>query len=99
MSLLLTCPLISLADSESASILQETTKVDAIDNISLNVPSRTSIITAPIEEEYLDQGGPVSFERVLKLIPSYKYFKVIMKEYSSRSASYNGQDNLMAPFM
>ena len=39
------------------------------------------------------------FEDILQLIPSYKYFKIIRKEYSSRSTNYEeGKENWFAPF-
>ena len=39
------------------------------------------------------------FEDMLQLIPSYKYFKIITKEYSSRSTKYEeGKENWGAAF-
>lgn len=59
------------------------------------VPSRPTVISLPEERPSDNQ-----IETVLNLIPSWKYFKIIAKEYSSRSTSYReGQENLMAPFM
>jgi hypothetical protein len=69
-------------------------------DISLNVPSRKTVIEAP---KAVDPNAKVDVmkdpEGVLYLIPSYKYFKVIAKEYSSRSSKYvEGQENLLSPF-
>lgn len=82
--------------------------LDAIDSkneVSLTVPSREIVIKMPEEDLKTRTDGKnakqvESFDEVLKLIPSYKYFKIIAKEYSSRSSSYKeGDENLMAPFM
>lgn len=78
--------------------------IEGKNDISLIVPSREITIKIPEEDlqvQSIQKGEQVeSFEEVLKLIPSWKYFKIIAKEYSSRSTNYReGQENLMAPFM
>jgi len=74
--------------------------VEKEDNaISLTVPSRPTIIALPDEAAVSKEGDVDSFEEVLKLIPSWKYFKIIAKEYSSRSTNYQeGKENLFSPF-
>ena len=78
--------------------------IDGKNEISLIVPSRDITIKIPDEDlqvQSTKNGDQVeSIEEVLKLIPSWKYFKIIAKEYSSRSTNYKeGEENLMAPFM
>lgn len=38
-------------------------------------------------------------EKVLDLIPSWKYYKLIGKEYSRRNSGYQGGDDLLAPLL
>ena len=64
---------------------------------SQTVPSRKIIISAKDLES--TSSSDESLETILQLIPSYKYFKIIAKEYSSRSSNYQeGKDNIFAPF-
>jgi hypothetical protein len=68
-------------------------------DINEAVPSRKVVISTKDLELITPPSDEDSLENVLRLIPSYKYFKLISKEYSSRSASYQeGQENLLAPF-
>lgn len=66
---------------------------------SATVPSRrVKISETELNVDSKDLSDE-SFDSILKLIPSYKYFKVISKEYSSRSSNYiEGKENLLAPF-
>lgn len=78
--------------------------IDGKNEVSKTVPSREIVIKMPEEDLKTTDGKDIkqveSFDEVLKLIPSYKYFKIIAKEYSSRSSSYKeGDENMMAPFM
>ena len=78
--------------------------IDSNNNdVSLIVPSRKTIVKIPDEDKNV-QVNPneqiESIDQVLNLIPSWKYFKIIAKEYSSRSTTYKeGQENYGAPFM
>ena len=78
--------------------------IDSNNNdVSLIVPSRKTIVKIPDEDKNV-QVNPneqiESIDQVLNLIPSWKYFKIISKEYSSRSTTYKeGQENYGAPFM
>ena len=78
--------------------------IDSNNNdVSLIVPSRKTIVKIPDEDKNI-QVNPKeqieSIDQVLKLIPSWKYFKIIAKEYNSRSTTYKeGQENYGAPFM
>lgn len=38
-------------------------------------------------------------EKLLNYIPSWKYYKIIGREYSKRSSGYSCEDNLMMPLM
>ena len=78
--------------------------IDGSNEVSLIVPSRKVVIKIP-DDDLQAKPDPTakqveSIDEVLKLIPSWKYFKIIAKEYSSRSSSYKeGEENLIAPFM
>jgi len=78
--------------------------IEGSNDVSMTVPSRNVVIKIP-DEDLLIKPDPnakqvESVEEVLKLIPSWKYFKIIAKEYSSRSSTYKeGNENLMSPFM
>lgn len=45
------------------------------------------------------QGSENDFDKVLSLIPSWKYYKIISNEYSKRSTGYTGEPNLLAPLL
>jgi hypothetical protein len=70
------------------------------EDFSQNVPNRKLIISKKDFEDLspVESDDKESLQTILKLVPSYKYFKIISKEYSSRSTSYSGDDNLFAPF-
>jgi hypothetical protein len=77
--------------------------VEDSNDVSMTVPSRNVVIKIP-DEDLLAKPDPSkqveSIDEVLKLIPSWKYFKIIAKEYSSRSTNYKeGEENLLSPFM
>ena len=78
--------------------------VEDSNDVSMIVPSRNVVIKIPADalQAKSDPNAKQveSVEEVLKLIPSWKYFKIIAKEYSSRSTNYKeGEENLMSPFM
>ena len=39
------------------------------------------------------------FDKLLDLVPSWKYYKLISDEYSKRSTQYSGEANLLAPLL
>ena len=87
-----------LLDIQERERLTENEK--AIKEVSEIVPSRKTVIAGPSADEYKVSADDSTVTTVLKLIPSYKYFKIIAKEYSSRSTSYvEGKEDLLAPFL
>ena len=87
---------------ESAQIIRDAQAYDLElqkTGVSATVPTRPTIIAAPELNTPPTTINPESLEGVLNLIPSYKYFKIISKEYSSRSTNYvEGKENLLSPF-
>mmetsp|Transcript_29244 Transcript_29244/g.64908 ORF Transcript_29244/g.64908 Transcript_29244/m.64908 type:complete len:166 (-) Transcript_29244:74-571(-) len=76
---------------------RERSEIQERSDISLNVPSRPTVIALD-EDEWKVKADDDAVTTVLKLIPSYKYFKIIAKEYSSRSSNYvEGQDSMLSP--
>jgi len=72
--------------------------IEAQDNLeSLSVPGRPLKFQEADLLPTIEPDNDNPFSVTLKLIPSYKYFKIISKEYSSRSTRYSGEDNLFAP--
>ena len=97
-------PVITLASIDS-TFIDQATYPESVGKInksndyeeSQTVPSRKIIISAKDLES--TSSSDESLETILQLIPSYKYFKIIAKEYSSRSSNYQeGKDNIFAPF-
>ena len=90
---------------ESSQIIRDAQAYDLElrnNGVSATVPTRPTIIAAPellIPPTTSTTSNPESLETILNLIPSYKYFKIISKEYSSRSTNYvEGKENLLSPF-
>jgi len=90
---------------ESAQIIRDAQAYDLElqkAGVSATVPSRPTIISEKeisIPPSSSANTNPESLEGILNLIPSYKYFKIISKEYSSRSTNYvEGRENLLSPF-
>lgn len=77
--------------------------IEGTNDVSMTVPSRNVVIKIPDEDLQVKRDPTKqveSVDEVLKLIPSWKYFKIISKEYSSRSLNYKeGEENLLSPFM
>ena len=77
---------------KQATVIDEDTKSQAIME---TVPSRKVKVTMA---DGMKSNGPID-DFLLQNIPSYKYFKIINKEYSSRSTTYvEGEENPFAAF-
>lgn len=91
----------SESESESELKLPPLRTLNTEEETSQNVPNRKFVISTKDLEKFTASSTGAedadSFDTVLKLIPSYKYFKIIGKEYSSRSTAYTGLDNPFAP--
>ena len=87
----------------------------SVGSISLNIFSspaereidrRLALTKIPLAVDSKSPSGeaagtpsPSDFDKVLKLIPSWKYYKIIANEYSRRSTDYTGEENLLAPLL
>jgi hypothetical protein len=84
-----------LVSSVAISIEADSSETE---DVSANVPSRRTVVTLDPKDSVIEETEFIGM-KTLKLIPSYKYFKAISKEYSSRSSDYKeGDENLFAPF-
>lgn len=84
-----------LVSSVAISIEADSSETE---DVSANVPSRRTVVTLDPKDSVIEETEFIGM-KTLKLIPSYKYFKAISKEYSSRSTHYKeGDENLFAPF-
>lgn len=84
-----------LVSSVAISIEADSSETE---DVSANVPSRRTVVTLDPKDSVIEETEFIGM-KTLKLIPSYKYFKAISKEYSSRSTDYKeGDENLFAPF-
>ena len=76
-------------------VIQANKEQKETDSAMETVPSRKVKVTMA---DGLKSNGPID-DFLLQSIPSYKYFKIINKEYSSRSTTYvEGEENPFAAF-
>ena len=83
-------------DMRYDEIVKQAAKEEKISEASMEtVPSRKVKVTMA---DGVKSNGPIE-DFLLQNIPSYKYFKIINKEYSSRSTAYvEGEENPFAAF-
>lgn len=83
------------AEQQRLQGIQDTRKSP---EVSANVPSRKTVVSLDPKDSIIETNDFIGM-KTLKSIPSYKYFRAISKEYSSRSTDYReGKENLFAPF-
>ena len=89
-------PCFSLGDDE---YFGDTTT--SVGSININIFSPPSSIKKPSIEVNLDDliEPKNELDKLLNNIPSWKYYKIISKEYSRRSSDFNGDVNFLAPLL
>lgn len=85
------------SDLEAMKVVEDLRR-NGGNEVSANVPTRTTRVALDPKDSVISSDDSIAMQ-TMKLIPSYKYFKAISKEYSSRSTDYEeGKENLFAPF-